>query len=146
MPLPQDWASKPLLASGLLCGLTWSLPWSPLIPLKSPHTELCRNCPPPGPSSFLLGQLDRPLVSNLPFTTALSSIHFVSIHLSQADPSSTCSPFGLQLVYPHPIATATGLGLNASSSFWSLMWSDMVLLAKAAVQLIRPQLKPLSQV
>jgi len=32
------------------------------------------------------------------------------------------------------IANATGLGLSASSSFWSLMWSDMVLRTKAAVQ------------
>ena len=62
LPLPQDRASAPLLASGLLCGLTWSLPWSPLIPLKLRHNKLSTDCP-PGLSSLLQANSIGTLVS-----------------------------------------------------------------------------------
>ena len=72
---------------GLLRGLTWSLPWSPLVPLKLPHNKLCRKI-----SSFLasvpssMAQLNRPLVSNSFIFAALSSITLVSTRHPQAEP------------------------------------------------------------
>ena len=115
---------------------SWSLPpWSPLAPLKLPRNSSAANR-----SSFLarahssMAQLNQPLVSNLPSFSALSSINLVSTRLPQANPRPLVHRLvSNSAITPPPIATATGLGFNASSSFgllggltWSSPWSPLV--------------------
>ena len=127
-------------------------PWSPLIPLKLNHNnKLSPDCPPglsslPRPTQSTLGlQLAYQIPPVLP---QAGCTHLKCALCGLTGPQLTWSPL-VHLKLSHGqfvhrlvsnlspylfIANATGLGLSASSSFWSLMWSDMVLRTKAAVQ------------
>ena len=114
-------------------------------PSSCPAANSAAKSPPSSWLEFLLPWLNSinplsPTLLSSPPCPLLTWSPLVFLKLSHVPLLTDWSP-----TYPPLTATATGPGFRAPPCFLSLRWSDMVLLAKAAVQLILPWLKHLSR-